>query len=447
MLRILLWLCMFHFLSGVNSGLLAMVDPGDKDFQEAERLRKSRRYEEAISHYNQAIEKDSTEHVFFLQRGKCEFRLEKYDEAKKSFKSVIRFEPEHVPARVWLARSFMKEGDLENAGFYYQQAVEHEKNTMRKVSYKLLYVNILMKEKSYKEALKELNEIEKVDPENPELLFKIAEIYRVESEWEKAEEYYQRVLMTERVKSLSQRKQAPYHYGLGVVYFHLGDSVKAKRAWDKVAFQPYTDWIKQHYPQDDPEYYYKVAISYYLNDEYTTSLSFLDKVLKLDEDYFKAIMLQARIFRRQGKIDESIENYEKAVELVTDEEKKATYLWSIADAYYDVARYEEAYRAMQKCKKEGFTFKGIHYYAMARSTYFMKDYAKTSEILTESVRLSLNPKEKAKHYFLMGLAEKKQGNNDYAIKAFKLARIGPYKLSADAEIYELSQGMSKELIE
>ena len=69
MWRILLWLCMFHLLAGVNTGLLAMVDPGDKDFQEAERLRKSRKYEEAISHYNQAIEKDSTEHVFFLQRG------------------------------------------------------------------------------------------------------------------------------------------------------------------------------------------------------------------------------------------------------------------------------------------------------------------------------------------------------------------------------------------
>ncbi|MEM6766973.1 MAG: tetratricopeptide repeat protein [Bacteroidota bacterium] len=446
MIRLLLHICLLCTLVGSTAYLLGGVDPGDKDFQEAERLRKSRKYQEAISYYNQAIQKDSTDHMFFLQRGKCEFRLEKFDAAKESFKLAIKFSPEHVPARVWLARSFIQEGDYENAGFYYQQAVTHEPDTMRKVSYQLLYINLLLKEKRYTEAMGELRTIESMDPDNPELLFKIAEVYRMESEWKKAEEYYQRVLMTERVKMMSQRKKAPYHYGLGVVYYHLGDSTKAQNAWKKVAFQPYSDWIKQYYPQDDPEYYYKVAISYYLNDEYKTSLGYLEKVIALDENYFKAIMLQARIFRRQGRIDESILKYEKAISLV-DEEKKGLYYWYIGDAYYDVARYEEAYRAMQKCKKQGFTFEGPHYYAMARASYFMEAYSESSNILAESVRLSLNPKEKAKHYFLMGLAEKQLGNTDNAIKAFKLARIGPYKLSADAEIYQLTHAMSNELIE
>uniref|UniRef100_A0A7R9X0M1 Hsp70-Hsp90 organising protein n=1 Tax=Craspedostauros australis TaxID=1486917 RepID=A0A7R9X0M1_9STRA len=65
----------------------------------------SKKFEEAVGHYSDAIKIDATNHIFFSNRSAANFGLKKFDDAAKDAKECIRIDPSFMKGYYRLAQA------------------------------------------------------------------------------------------------------------------------------------------------------------------------------------------------------------------------------------------------------------------------------------------------------------------------------------------------------
>ncbi len=108
----------FDFVTVINPGSISGLT------QKALCMERLKRYAEAISVYEEALELDDSAAYTYLRIGKCYKKLEKYSKALKAFHQSIKDDPQLDKAWVATANLYEKMGNYEEAIFYLDRAIE-----------------------------------------------------------------------------------------------------------------------------------------------------------------------------------------------------------------------------------------------------------------------------------------------------------------------------------
>jgi tetratricopeptide (TPR) repeat protein len=420
-------------------GFLAAQGPGKRAYLMGENYRKQNRCKDAVLQYDEAIRLEPANYKYYFQRGKCQYNLKDYAAAKESFKSTVEFKPNFTPAYSLLAKIYKNEKDYDNAIYYYQEAARFESNNNRKVQYELLLVNLLLKEDRVSEAARHIEDARKIDPTNPNILFYNAEIQAMRKNWTAAKADYEKALASERLKSASPAQKAKYYYGLGVALNNLGDNAGAKAAWGKANFGRYKQLIAQQMRENNHVYFYKIAVSYYLNGEYQECETYLAKALEIQRDFASAYILKGKIARKQGSVTQAINYYQQAVAMENNPSRKASMYRLVAAMQMERNDYSSALTTIDKALKTDVKIAASLMGMKGQAEYRSGRYNESIATIEELLRAGIDTKAKAKYSFMLGMAAKKVRDNDKARAAFKDAMYGPYKPAAKIELDKLAQ--------
>lgn len=413
--------------------------PGQQSYVQAENFRKQNNCRDAIAKYDEAIRLEPGNYKYYFQRGKCQYTMQDIDAAIQSFKSTIEYQPNFTPAYSLLAKIYKTQNDNTNAIYYYEQAAKYESNTKRKVQYQLLLVNLLLKEDRVYDAKRHVDDARRIDPDNPNILYYAAEIDVQEGRWESARQAYEAALNSERLKTAPPAELAKYYYGLGLCLSNLGDSAGAQRAWAKANFGPYRQLIQQQMMKTNHVYYYKIAVSYYLNGEYAESETYIAKALELQRDFSSALVLKGKIAQKQNNIRGAIQFYEQAIASEPNPAKKMQMYGLIAnlqmsnnDSYGALNSINQALQIDPKGSATLFSLK-------AQAEYGSGRYSDAVATLEKLLAAGVDTKAKAKYSFMLGMAAKRLGDYTKATEAFKNAMFGPYKPAAKVELDKIAE--------
>lgn len=420
--------------------MVSAQGPGRRAYLAAENLRKQNKCRDAIIQYDEAIKLEPTNYKYHFQRGKCEYQLKNYEMAKNSFKATVEYKRDFTPAYSLLAKIYKNEKDYDNAVYNYEEAARYERNPSRQVQYKLLLVNLLLKEDRVLDASRHVDEASRIDPSNPKILFYKGEIAQMREDWNEARRAYEQALASDRLKESSPAEKAKYYYGLGFALNKLGDAAGAKKAWSKANFGPYQKLISQQMVKSNHVYFYKIAVSYYLNGEFQESQTYIDKTLDMQRDFSSAYVLKGKIAKKQGNASQAISHYKRAVELEKNVSKKATMYLLIASLYLSNNDHYNALKAVESTvaadSRWGKNPRLL--YLQAQAEYKSGKYGATVETIKTLLKTGVDTKSKAKYSFLLGMAAKRSGDMGTAQEGFKGALYGPYKPAAKAELEKLT---------
>ncbi|RMG21907.1 MAG: hypothetical protein D6730_17485 [Bacteroidetes bacterium] len=411
-------------------------DAGLSAYRAAEGLRKQNRCDEAIEKYEEAIRLAPQNYRYFFQMGRCELKVKDYEGAKHAFQRVIELQPSYTPAYSLLAKVYRLENDLDNAVYYYAQAASMETNPRRKVQYELFLVNLLLSQGEQEAAAQHLLRARELAPQNPDVLYYLAEIRASEGKWAEARQAYQAALATDAVQKLPPAEKAKYYYGLGVALQQVGEGAEAKKMWERAQFGSYKKLIDKQLAQENHEYFYRIALSYYLQGAYSQSELYLGRSLDLRQDYARAWLLKGRIAAKRGELRQAIAHYEQAAEVVKDSEQREKIAVTVANMYLNLEDGQGALAALQPVLAANPQQLGLQY-LKARAAYLAGEYEQSISTLEALLKLGLEKQERAKYNFLLGLAARQTNDPARAAEAFRQAMVGPYRDAARQELDQL----------
>jgi len=435
--KLFLTLCLLLTLA-VGAIAQPQNGPGKAAYNAAKELQKQGKLKEAMGKYDEAVKAEPANYKYYFDKGVCEYKGKEMDWAKESFLKCIEINKDFTPAYSQMAKIAKDQKDYETAASYYEQAVANEKKPDRKVQYELLLVQLLLKQDKIDEAKKHLESARAIDPTNMNLNFYSAELKSAEGNWEQAKAEYTACTESPDFVNLPPVEKAKYYYGLGKSLSKLGDNDGAKKAWEKANFPPYKQLIAQELMKTNHLYFYKIAVSYYLNNELADAEAQADKCLSIQNDFSQAFILKGKIEKKRGEIAKAIEYYETGIKSEKDPANKAKLYNTVANMYMENNDAKGALVYINEALNAAPDNKNLQF-LKARAEYESGDYSSAiADLDKQIVAAGSDAKAKAKLSFLLGMACKKSGNTDKAKQAFMGAMAGPYKPAAKIEYDKLT---------
>lgn len=101
-----------------------------------------------------------------LDHGYLLLKSGKFNEAEKVFSGANKESPKHIGILKGLAKTYLELQDFEKASVYFSEALDIERQSLKKMNSNIEHANALMQEKKYEEAEALLLKIEKQWPEH-----------------------------------------------------------------------------------------------------------------------------------------------------------------------------------------------------------------------------------------------------------------------------------------
>ncbi len=415
----------------------AQEGPGRMAYLTGESHRKQNQYDKAIEQYQEAIALEPGNYAYHFQQGKCAYKLNRTEKAKAAFMRTVELKPGFTPAYSLLAKLFRDEQAYGQAIGYYQLAAESETHTGRKLQYHLLAANLLLKEDRQAEAKTQVSQARRIDPSNPHVLYYMAEVAAAAEDWEESRRIYEESLSSDRLRPASDEEKAKYFYGLGIARYELGDAAGAKNAWARANHGPYRRLVAQRLSENNPVQFYKIAVSYYLNDEWEASEQYADQALEMNPNFPSGLILKAKLalqrdqprdaaaylrqaIKAEKEAPDQLKLYRMLAELQLENGDPSGALLTVGEAEGKFPQGDQAMIATQ-----------------AKAQYQLQRYRDAVITLDRLLATELPTKAQAKYNFLLGMAAKRVPDTERAREAFKKALFGPYKPAAEKELEQL----------
>jgi tetratricopeptide (TPR) repeat protein len=408
--------------------------PGKNAYMQAENLRKTKRYAEAVQKYDEAIKLEAGNYRYFFARGKCYYEMKEYDLALSSFEESIEYKKDNVFAYTLIAKIYRRKNDNANAVYYYDLAFQHEQDPKRKVSYKMEAIKLLLQDGKTADAQKHLQEVKAVEPDNPNILYFDAKISNENGDYENARKNME--VATTKLEGQPPAQAAKFWYELGYACNKLGDYACSSKSWEKAYFGKYKALIDREKSINSPAFYYRIAMSYYTAGDYDRSREQINKSIELQNNFSAAYLLMGKIDKKQGNYNEAIQNYKKAANFEEDPTKKAKLLTNLGSLQVDAGDYSGALGSINEALSKQ-TGNPQLTYLKSLCQYHLGQY---ESAISGLEALSLSTQDagaKAKYSFLIGMCAK---NTDVekAKAAFKSAAGGaPFKAASKVELDKL----------
>lgn len=227
---------LFSFLSLCLLFQSTYGQAGKAAYAQGEGLRRQNKCDEAIVKYKEAIKLEPENYRYLFAVGKCYYQMKDMDNAVQAFDETIAKQPDFTPPYSLNAKIFLGKQDYDRAISYYEDAYKYEKSTEKKVQYKVLISQMLMKQGKTDKALPHLQDAKAIDPNNLDVLYMEAKIQNEKGNYQAAKQSM--ITATDQLKDQPPGKIAKFYYELGVSYNKLGDYENAKKAWKKPTLVP-----------------------------------------------------------------------------------------------------------------------------------------------------------------------------------------------------------------
>jgi len=109
-------------LSSLQEQIEVKEVPGQKESQQAYQLYQEGKYEEALTEYKKAIEKNPEEMINYYNLGVTFMALDRNDEAIEAFKETIEIDQKNFAALKFLGQLYAKKNESQEAENYFSQA-------------------------------------------------------------------------------------------------------------------------------------------------------------------------------------------------------------------------------------------------------------------------------------------------------------------------------------
>lgn len=428
-----LLLCLFF---AVSQSLLAQGS-GRTAYLQAEELRKQNKCADAIGKYDEAIKSEPNNYKYYFQKGLCEQKEKRIPDAKASFNKSIELNKEFTSAYAQMAKIYKEEKDIDQTIYYYEQAAQNEKGLGRKSQYELILVNLFLKQDKITDAKAHFGEAQKIDPNNMKVSYYSGEIKMAENDYAGAKEDYAKATESPDFGAMSPAEKAQYYYALGLAYNKLNDIENAKKAWQKAMVGPYIPLINQQLAKSNHAYYYKIGVSYYLNEENADAETYIAKALEIMPTFSPAYVLRGKIAKKQNDLRGAIENFQKAIEVEKEPANKAKLSVILAQTQMQNNDYNGAVASLDEAIAAIPGNKNL-LYLKGRALYSSGNYGEAVKIGEDLVASSTDQKAKSKFSFFLGMAAKRNGDTEKAKAAFGGAMFGPFKPAARMEIDKIT---------
>lgn len=279
---------------------------GNKEFEKAKLL-----LEETL--------KESPDSVELLKlSGLTEVNLKQWEQAKKHFETVIKYEPEDAVSMFYLASCYDKLGDLVSSKNAYIKVIALRENYME--AYSALCI-ILLKLGELENTVKYAKQASEIDKENYIYDFIIGTAYMKNKEFNKALESLKIAL-----------KKSPKNMGtlnsLGTCYMALGNSAESIKTYEKAL---------EIYPEN-PTAYFNIGSAYQIQQNHEKACEYLKKAVELDEDEsFLTALAMSEV--KLGKYDSALKHYKQLAVLCPGKEN---YKYNIVTCYEALGEYQTA---------------------------------------------------------------------------------------------------------
>lgn len=414
-------------------------------YVEATNLVNKKEFDKALQKFDDAIRLDGTNHKFYHEKAKLQFRLKRPDDAVKTMKKAIETREDHLESHEFLARYYNYAKKYEEAIIYYDNSFKYAESKEDKVKFKIKIVEILDKKLNQLEkAGNHINDLKQVAPENAKTLYYEAKYYNEIGDFQKAKEAALKA--TNIVTNENMAMKTAVHFELGKAYYELGNYDKMEEVF-KVAGA--ADKYKKEIRRMTPQYFYMLALSHYKVYELKEAEALINKTLKMRPDYSRAHELQIKIANTKIETSLVIQHQKNAIEAESNLVKRAEKYAELSELELQSGRYEDAIKSANAClevepKNYAVTFfKGVAQYKVG----------KVQEAITTLTELiayrGIDPITKAQYNFALGLfhetlaeeasdAGTKKNHIRQALERYKAADYGTFRYAAQEKIKEIT---------
>lgn len=411
--------------------------PGKASYIQAENLRKSKRYQEAIDKYDEAIKLEAGNYRYYFSRGKCYYAMKDYDLALSSFEETVEYKKDFVFAYTLIAKIYRRKEDLNNAIYYYDLAFQNEQDPKRKVGYKMEAIKLLLQQNKTAEAQKALQEVKAVAPDNLVILYFDAKISNQNGDYENAKNNMLTATASPSMATEAPANAAKYWFELGYAYNKLGDYQNAAKAWEKAYFGKYKPLIDREKSINSPAYFYRMAVSYYMISAYDECKQQIDKALELQNNFSAAYLLMGKMDKKRGNFQGAVENYKTASNFETDPAKKGKLETMLVSLQVDAEDFNGAITTANSVLSKQPNLTPV-IYLKALSQYRLGQYNGAISSLEGLMATTTDNNTKAKYNFIIGMAARST-DVEKAKVAFKAASVGPFRPAAMNELSKLTK--------
>lgn len=247
----------------------------------------------------------------------------------------------------------MEEGETELASAALSGALEMHPNS---VDIKLKHVQLQLFNNELIPAFELIAELEKMEPDNEDLLMLKGMAYVQSKQVEKAIDIYNKL----REQTGEADSDLSYDIALGLqqagrfeeaIYFlnevyleSLNYSLLYELGYCYSQIEQYEKGVEYYlmYLDDDPlnaAVWYNLGINYNLLDEFQKSIDAYDNAIALQDDLDQAYFNKGNVLANLQRFEEAIESYGEYLQLQPDSEEGHLY---IADCYLSESQYKEA---------------------------------------------------------------------------------------------------------
>ena len=350
-------------------------------------------YQNALEMYNNEIHKNPKSHLACLLKGNCLYKLNRQEEAIKSYAKPLELKPDCI-------------GAIYNKGY-----VEYTSNKNYKLALKLFTLAISKIElidtniekyyyiyyskglceyqlEEYDSALKNFLKSNELKKDDYLILDNIGRCYDKLKQYTKAIEYFISSFLT----SNSKYYIALYNQAMSLL------KLKNKKFEAKKLFESITD----DYNSDFGPAYYGLGLYYVALDEKKIALDYFDKAISLDPDFIDAYLRKGNCYHRLKRYTESIDCFDFVIS------REPGYLNGIAffnkgNSLKEIKRIDDAIDCYQKAIKYQKKEDGDYYYNLGLCQFTSRKINTALESIDKSIQI----KGTWKNYYLKGIILKK----------------------------------------
>ncbi|MCS7017541.1 MAG: tetratricopeptide repeat protein [Cytophagales bacterium] len=428
-MRQLLIVFLLYYCSGV---LLAQHQSGLDFYVKASQAKKAGQYEQAIQHYEMALQREPTNHFYLYEKGLCEFILRRYPNATATLNSVIKLRNDYVPAYVLLAKIAVANNDSKKVIENLNMAVRYEKDNNKKINYRLYAMSRLFREGNIQQAYEQIQQAYQISQEDTAVVYFYAKINNLLGKYAESEMAIQKILPKIAKQPLASREK--YYYELGYAQFHLEQYEKANNSWKQIESNSFKSRIEKFSAKN----FAAVALTYFRMYEDSLSNYYAEKALAIEKGFPAAHVILVQLAKRKVDHSVTLPQLQNAAQHEPNPIKRREMLMNIGEQQFQLGRFEEANQTFgQILDADPTNQKAILMRLLI--PYHRKDYKTTITATENVIRKTADENAQASFLFLQGLAYKKSGQKENAIKNFRRLMSTSLVNAATIEIEQLTQ--------
>jgi tetratricopeptide (TPR) repeat protein len=399
----------------------------------AENMRRTKRYIEALFEYDKAITADPKNFKFVFSKAQCYYMLRDAEGAITNLQKTIAIKNDFIPAYTLMAQCYKVKKKPLDLVQSLDNAFKYETDVAKKLKYKSVIINTLIRAEEYAKAKIHLADAKKLSVSDPDILF-----YEAKASNELGDYNTAKLAMMTATRQLTVKDPkyvARFYYELGYAHYKLGSYDLAFDAWQYANYGYYKNLISRF----DPKNYFASAQAYYKVYEFGQAKEYLQLTLKMQHNFAQAHILMAEIAKKENnRHDAALVHYLEAVKNEQNSNTQYEMYRNITQGEMDAGKFGDAITYA----KEALKIKPTDYSMMflqAMAYYRLKNYQETINILeTISIIPGLDFETRALYYFALATTRKAMGQIDKAKEAFKKADYGTFARAAQMELDKIT---------